>query len=221
MESLPLTKQQYVYHVLRDEIQAGKLRPGDRLALGSLAERFGISQIPVREAIRQLEQEGLVETTPHVKATVKGVTFHEAVWAAELRLVLEPIAAREATPYVTKQVLDELEVLVRAMGECMAEDEFEGYMRSNRVFHETIYRAAPNETLLRMISELWDTAQRFRNLYRQPSHLGASQDDHVKILAALRKGDPSGVENVVRLHRQRNLELLRDWRAAEEPSATE
>lgn len=221
METLPQTKQQYVYHVLRGEIQEGTLRPGDRLALASLAERFGISQIPVREAIRQLEQEGLVETTPHVKALVKGVSHEEAVWAAELRLVLEPVAARDATPHMTEEVLEELEANVRAMSVCMDEGDFDGYFPLNRAFHDAIYRRCPNEILLHFLNELWDMAQRFRNVYQRPSHIGASQDEHVRILEALKAGDPDEVERLVSLHRRRNLELLRAWRISEHPAASQ
>src|SRR5690606_37505722 len=110
-ESLPkhlVTKQQTVYDSLREEILDGALPPGTRLMFAELAQRFDMSPIPVREALRQLERENLIEVHPHVKVVVKAIPLEEAVWASELRMELEPIAVREAMPFVQDRHLREL-----------------------------------------------------------------------------------------------------------------
>ena len=221
MGEVPPTKQQYVYTTLREEIQSGGLLPGDPLTVIGLAERFGVSAIPVREALRQLEQEGLIEMTPHVSVRVKGVSVEEALWAAELRLALEPMAARAAMQAATPALVTELTVQLHAMDSHAACGAFDDYMAANRRFHDAIYGLCPNKTLVKLIHDLWDASQRFRNVYQQEGHLDASRLDHEAMLAALRNHDADALEAATRRHRERNLDTLRAWaeaRATRQPT---
>src|SRR5690606_33778835 len=109
------TKAQYVYESLREEIVQGRLRPGTRLVFSQVASRFGVSPIPVREAVRQLETEGLVELKPHTRVEVTTLPWEQGVWAYELRLALEPLAARDATPFVSEDQLARMGSLLDAM----------------------------------------------------------------------------------------------------------
>jgi DNA-binding GntR family transcriptional regulator len=198
-----LTRQQYVYNLLRQEIQAGTLQPGSRLSLAELSGRFGVSHIPIREALRQLEQEDLVTTTPYAVATVKGVTSEEAAWVAELRLHLEPLAARGATGRIPAGELRALEKILRRMDKVIERDDFEAYAKLNFEFHQTIYKYSPNQRLQRIITELWETANRYAQVYRQPGHMDAGHQDHKEILDALKANAPAEVERLVRRHRTR------------------
>jgi DNA-binding GntR family transcriptional regulator len=198
-----LTRQQYVYNILRREIQAGTLPPGSRLTLAELSGRFGVSHIPIREALRQLEQEDLVATTPYAVATVRGVTPQEAEWVAELRLLLEPVAARDATGRIPDSDLRAIEKVVEDMDEVVEANDVEAYAQLNYEFHRTINKHSPNERLQRIITELWETATRYAQVYRQPGHMDAGHRDHKAIFEALKANDPDEVERLVRRHRSR------------------
>jgi DNA-binding GntR family transcriptional regulator len=198
-----LTRQQHVYNILRQEIQAGALLPGTRLTLAELSNRFGVSHIPIREALRQLEQESLVVTSPYAVATVRGVTAEEAEWVAELRLLLEPVAARGATGRIPAGELRAIEKILESMDDVVERNDVEAYAKLNFDFHQSIYRHSPNERLQRMITELWETATRYAQVYRQPGHMDAGHRDHKAILDALKANDPDEVERLVRRHRTR------------------
>src|SRR5690606_38210377 len=105
-----VTKCRHVYEALREEIIEGDLLPGERLVFSSLAKRFGVSPIPVREAVRRLESEGLVELQPHTKVLVKGFPVEHGIWAFELRAELEPAAIQQAARFVCSDLLDKLAV---------------------------------------------------------------------------------------------------------------
>ena len=110
-----MTKVELVYRSLREEIMLGTLQPGERLLFADLAKRYGVSAIPVREAVRQLESEDLVEFKPHTRVEVKALPYADGVWASEVRVELEPLAARLATPHVTSDRLERLGQIVDAI----------------------------------------------------------------------------------------------------------
>ena len=98
---------------------------------------------------------------------------------------------------------------------------FDDYMAANRRFHDAIYGLCPNKTLVKLIHDLWDASQRFRNVYQQEGHLDASRLDHEAMLAALRNHDADALEAATRRHRERNLDTLRAWaeaRATRQPT---
>lgn len=204
------TKRQYVYDKLRDEIQRSVLPPGTKLVLANLADRFGMSPIPVREALRQLEQEGLVDLTPHAPATVRDISADEAIWAAEIRLLLEPAAARAAVGRVPEATMAELRAILDDMDGVIEQGDIERYQSLNFRFHQLIYECGHNKTLLTMLQELWQIARRYSRLTRASGeHLYRGHRDHRRILRALQSGDPDAVEIATREHRARLLDASR------------
>jgi len=205
---LPETKQQFVRRVLRQEIQDGTLKPGQPLPISEVAARFGVSAIPVREAIGQLAQESLVRLRPHATPVVRGVSVDEAIWTAELRTVLEPIAAREATGRIPEAVIDQLDALAHDMERSMRSQDLATYLVQNRVFHETIYDHCVNRMMHAMLVELWETGHRFQRVYQSREHIRVSQREHHDMVLALRRGDADAMEDLVRRHRERNTAHL-------------
>src|SRR5512133_2830966 len=106
MAIVPKTKNVAVYRKLRQNILKGKLKPGQKIVMADLAKEFGLSETPVREAIRRLESDGYVQFTPHMGAVVTGIDEGQLVEIYLIRSELEALAARLAGAYVTERDLD-------------------------------------------------------------------------------------------------------------------
>ncbi|HZJ08505.1 MAG TPA: GntR family transcriptional regulator [Trueperaceae bacterium] len=210
-----MTKFKYVYESLREEIIEGELRPGERLVFNSLAKRFGVSPIPVREAVRQLESEGLVELLPHTKVMVKGFPVEHGVWTFELRAELEPLALEQATPFVCHDLLARLAALLDRLADLAEPAEFDSFVAGYVEFHDRLFELTPNRRLIEMIEELRAVSRRFHRLYRCRDVLQNSEADLRGILAALRSGDPQAVHELARKHRLAALQHIRAVGAAE------
>lgn len=208
---LPETKQQFVRRVLRQEIQDGTLKPGQPLPISEVAARFGVSTIPVREAIGQLAQESLVRVRPHATPVVRGVSIDEAIWTAELRTVLEPIAAREAVGRIPDAVIEQLDALAHDMERSLRSEDLATYLGQNRVFHESIYEHCVNRMMHAMLVELWETGHRFQRVYQSREHIRVSQREHHDMVLALRRSDADAMQSLVRRHRERNTAHLLEF----------
>ncbi|MGV6802735.1 MAG: GntR family transcriptional regulator [Ruegeria sp.] len=187
-----------VYHQLLDEIRAGTLMPGDRLREIELSERLSVSRTPVREAIRQLEADGLVTHVPRQGATVRSLDYAEVMELYEMRAVLEGTAARLAARAASDVELDELDVLNERLAEAGTGPDA---ARINRVFHATLLDAAKNRFLARSMQSLHKAL-----LILGPSQLLNSARaeeavaEHRCIMAALKARDEDGAESEMRAH---------------------
>lgn len=210
-----MTKFRYVYESLRDEIIEGELMPGERLVFNSLAKRFGVSPIPVREAVRQLESEGLVELLPHTKVMVKGFPVEHGVWAFELRAELEPVAMQQASAFVYRDLLDRLRTLLDEMAAWTDAPTFELFVAGYFDFHDMLFELTPNRRLVEMIKDLRSVSRRFHRIYRCRDVLQNSEADLRRILAALATGDSCEVYELVRQHRLCALRHIQEVGAAD------
>ncbi len=211
MRNAPITKQRFVYREIREDIVTGSLAPGTRLTLADLSQRFSVSPIPIREALRQLEQEGLIEMTPHVKIVVRGVTVEEAIWVAELRVVLEPPAAREAASHLSDADLTVLRHFFGQMEEHAAANEFESFANARNDFNEAFFARLPNERWRDTLKQLIETTRRYRNVIRKVDRLQESWAAMQRIMAALEHGDLDEVETSYRERREWSLRTLQNW----------
>ena len=203
-----MTKFRYVYESLRDEIMEGELRPGERLVFNSLAKRFGVSPIPVREAVRQLESEGLVELLPHTKVTVKGFPVEQGIWAFELRTELEPLALQQAVPFVYRDLVDKLASLVDRLAGLKSREHFDRFVAGYCEFHDKLFALTPNRRMIELILELRSVSRRFHRVYRCYDVLAGSEADLREIVAALRRDDASAVYQITRKHRLAALQHI-------------
>lgn len=214
------TKLMRVYGVLREEILDGHLAPGERLILHDLAARLGVSPIPVREALRLLERDDLVEIQPHTRVAVKALPPEEALWAAELRGVLEPVAARDAAERVGDH---DLANAARALAELrlwLETDHAPGYLASYAEFHDVVLAATPNRRLARAVTELRLVSRRFRAVYREESLARGTERDLTAVYQALEARDKGAAFASMRTHCRRSLAHLRERLAGAAASVT-
>lgn len=184
---------------LLEQIVSGELAPGDRLDPTQVAESYGVSRTPVREAILRLDAQGLLERVPYKGVVVTGVDLALAEDVTALRIQVEALAARTAVPRLTSDVLDRMQEIHDELVAAMSSPEAQSAFRElNREFHLVLYRAAGSSLMLRTIEDLADHAERIR-LHFDVRH-GRAIDDHARILEACRAGDVDAVVAATRDH---------------------
>jgi DNA-binding GntR family transcriptional regulator len=204
---------QAIARQVRDAILDGRLGPGVRIRQEALARRFGVSRIPVREALRLLESQGLVTLVPHSGARVARLDLAEHLELYLIREALEPLAIAESAPHLTDEQLAELHELADEVE--AARDDEQRWLELDRRFHLGSYAAAPLPRLLGMIEELWNTTQHYRRAYR--STLSTDEFtfvdlDHRFILDALDRHDAIDAEQRMRSHIRRTRLTLTERR---------
>ena len=206
------TKSVAVYDAIRKEIVDGKLKPGQKIVMRSLAKQFGLSEIPVREAIRKLESDGFVEFTPHVGAVVTTIDEKEFVETYLIRIELEALATRLAVPHVTAEDIAYLVKKNREMELSLKRNQPEKLGALNKDFHLRIYRAAPFPHLFKLIDELWEKMERTQSVFAcVPERSAESIAEHSEIIEALRARDLAAAETLVKLQKSRTMSALQSF----------
>lgn len=172
---------------LRDAITSGALTPGERLNQAVLAERLGVSRMPVREALRQLQAEGLVTLLPYRGAIVSGLSLRELREIYEIRTALEVLALRIGWEEGGGLALEDMELVLRQMDD--TEDQ-ERWLALNTSFHNLLYGGADRPLLLETIGVLRNKSDRFlRRFAAKRVRTAHAQQEHWSILKALERGD--------------------------------
>jgi DNA-binding GntR family transcriptional regulator len=204
-----VTKQQFVYGLLRSAIIKCELAPGERLVIDELARRFQVSIIPVREALRVLQSEGLVVSVAHTGTTVAPISRASVYEVFTILEGLEVVSTRAAASRATQAELDKLTRIVRAMDEAVVNDHPADWADLNTAFHLAIGRVAGMpllEDMLRRALDNWDRIRRhyFRDVLAR--RIPQAQDEHQLILTQITQRDLPALELTVRAHNQRALE---------------
>ena len=208
------TKNVAVYNKLRQGIIKGKLKPGQKVVMAELAKTFGLSETPVREAIRRLESEGYIDFTPHMGAIVTKIDEGELVEIYLIRIALEELATRLASPHITEKDIDFLNKKNSEMEMAIQQNRYEILAAMNKAFHLRIYKAAPFPRLYKMICDLWDTFERWPSVFAYvPERAAASVEEHKKIIQALRAGDMEQADRLIKEQKERTLEALQKYMA--------
>jgi DNA-binding GntR family transcriptional regulator len=190
------SKAQAVYDLIRQRILDFHYEPGQALSIDGLARELGVSKIPIREAIRQLEAERFVETVLHVGARVAPISLAQAEQIYPIRHALCDLGVRLAVPLIDDVTLDFLEVLQRQMEAATKVRDTATVDRLNREFHLKIVEAAGNPELYQLYRDLMHRCSRFRaGVSLTHRRAVAVMIEHRAILAALRARD---VEEAVR-----------------------
>jgi DNA-binding GntR family transcriptional regulator len=205
----PRSLGEAVYEALKTAIIKGDLRSGQRLVEQQLSNRLQTSRIPIREAIKKLEQEDLVEKMANKGWVVRNITKEEIEDTFGIRAVLESYAAYLATERVTDTLIARLESAIRAYREALAHRDTEALMAANTQFHELIYKAAGSQKLYSLINNFRDFIARYRRaLLANLDFAKISLDDHVQMVSAMRKKDKERVESLVRTHILRGKSIV-------------
>jgi DNA-binding GntR family transcriptional regulator len=184
---------------LREAILTGRLKPGERLVEGRLAEELGVSRNPVREAIRALATEGLVEVTARRGASVASISDREAREMIEVRALLEGQNARLAARRQDKETIKRIETILNKGNKAVAAGHYDQLFDLNQQFHSELANAGQNRVLGDMLQNLRDrTATLFSP--RDPGRQARSWSEHAGILRAIVAGDERAAAELAAEH---------------------
>jgi DNA-binding GntR family transcriptional regulator len=196
------TKADFAYEALRQAIVTGVLEPGQQINPKQVAADLGMSIIPVREAMRRLEQDGLLVIRPYVGAEVKELPVAELCENLLIRSQLESLAAELTAPLVTDGLLADLEDQLGAQETCIVDKRFDEFGEFNRRFHMTMYDVIKERRLIKLIDQIWDQVPRAASVFTLvPERAIVAYQEHILILAALRDRDASRASTLVREHK--------------------
>ena len=199
-----LSEGEAAYEALLAAIKTGTFVPGDRLREVDISQRLGLSRTPIREALRRLESDGIVEHRARIGAVVRKLNYAEVVELYEMRLVLERTAAELAAKHAIAAEIDELEALNTQIESCV-DDAAQG-AAINQQFHQTLYQAARNRFLV-------DAARSYSNalLLLGPTTLADAERvkmvcrQHAAIIDAIRNADEEAAGAAAEAHLQTSL----------------
>lgn len=193
---------------LREMINNGSLRDGERLVERDLASHFDVSRIPMREAIRQLEHEGLVEIFRNRGAIVRTLTVDDLNEIYQLRALLEGEAIFQSVSNLSADNLARAELTHTLLASCT---KFELQGQLNREFHDLLYSGCENHRLLTMINDSRNQIERYEYLQRKLlSETPLFQDDHASILIACKQRNAEQARTEVKRHIQIAGKMLQD-----------
>jgi GntR family transcriptional regulator, rspAB operon transcriptional repressor len=196
------TRADDVYRTIKADIVSLKLKPGSMVQEETLAQQLGVSRTPVREALRRLGQEGLVYTAPKKGTLIAPVSIDDIREVFQLRLALEPLAARLATPHIPQEEIDSLRShhVPPAQGAS-------GLILDYRDLHLSIRRHCGNRRLESILEQLIVDTHRVLSLSNQ-QYLLQSLEHHLKVLDAFQSRDADAAEAAMREHILRSQQLL-------------
>ncbi len=196
------------YQQIKEEILTNRLRPGDPLRVEHFIKSLNLSRTPLREAIQQLEKEGLVEIRPRMGSFVSHIELREIIEMYQVRAVLEGFAARLAAGRVSPDRLAGVEEQLtrQSPGD---QTDYTALSNAGLALHRLIVESCGNVVLTRFVVSLQDHFRRFRAVHPQlPERVLDFHEEHLQILDALKKADGARAEHLVQRHLERAAELL-------------
>jgi DNA-binding GntR family transcriptional regulator len=215
----PKTAQQAVVEALRHDITTGKLAPGSWIVQDAVAEQFGMSRIPVREALKTLQAEEYITYVPHSGYRVAKLSLNDLIEVFKLRTILEEALIRDAMPGVTDEIVDEMRRCNAEMEASAAAGDLISVGVANRHFHFLTFEGSGMARTKRIVTQLWNTADAYRPLYAPLLDMAKVASEHVLMIDAMADRD---VERMVALnheHRSHAIEPIHRILGAEAADA--
>jgi DNA-binding GntR family transcriptional regulator len=207
----PPTAQEAVLSELRRAILTGELRPGEQVRQDALAEQFGVSRVPLREALKILEGEGQVTYRPHRGYFVAELDVADLREVYRLRELLETEAVRAAIPRLRDIDVDEIATEAAEVDRAAAAGDVLAMSAANRRLHFRLIEAAQMPRLARLVRILWDATDAYRSLYyASVDHRRAVHEEHQAIVAALQERDVEETVRVLTEHRDHAVAAVTD-----------
>lgn len=202
--AVALTKNAYAYEELRRRILTGDIPQGSVLSQSQLAQEIGVSTTPLREALRRLAAEGLVQLESHRDARVASLTAEEARDLYVIRENLDPLAAGLAADSRTPADIANIESTLKQLTPLHDATDLAA-MTVHREFHRAIYGASHNPLLIGILEGLWDKADRYRQIGLQGQKDSENdrirvQEEHIQIAAAVVAGDAAQAREIMQQH---------------------
>ncbi len=193
------TLREKILEKIREDILKGNLRPGEKVAEPELAANFGISRTPIREAFRQLESEGYLTVIPRKGAVVASLSERDVAEFYAIKSILEGYAARIAAERLSEKDLERLEAINERLEKLAKEGDVKTFFRVHNEFHELFIKAAGNDKLGDLITQLVMKFNRPRLASLSlPGRMEISVQEHRKIIEAFRHKDGEKADNLVR-----------------------
>lgn len=193
-----------VFNAIREAILEGSYKQGDVLRESTIAIELGVSRTPVREAIRQLELEGLVQSIPNKETVVAGITDEDVQDIYLIRSRLEGLAARKAAERITEEDLQEMEEVLALTAFYVEKNEINQLKELDHKFHDIIYSATHSKTLNHMLSDFHQYVQKARKAsFATPGRAKEVLAEHQSIFYALKERDGDKVEKLIDEHIQK------------------
>ena len=200
-ESRPVALVDWAYRSIKDALLALEIPPGAQLCADELAQRFGVSRTPVREALLRLEQDGLVRTVPRVGTFAAEITASDLQELFELRELLEVHCAKKAATSLSEEDLKTVDRLIEQAKSAVDGHDPDAFQRSEIEFHELLLERAGNRRLLEVMSGLHDLTHRQRVMsLGLRDNIERSLVEHVAVAEALRKRSKSEAGRLMGVH---------------------
>jgi DNA-binding GntR family transcriptional regulator len=209
----PISKTQQAYEFLKNNILEGSYGPGQRIVIDQVAKELGLSTIPIREAIRQLESDGLIQYKPYSGAIVSGINETEYIEVLTVLSVLEGYATALSSRNFTSGHIEQLSQINKQMEEALQDFDFERFGQLNRQFHAVIYEECGNTFLL---EEIRQSQQRLDRVRRSiftllPQRTKQSIEEHAAIIKLFEQGTSfKEIEETVRNHRINTINAFKN-----------
>lgn len=199
-----------VFHRIREDILAGKYAQNDELREAAISKAMGVSRTPVREALRQLELEGLVTIIPNKGAYVNGITAKDIFDIYEIRSYLEGLCARWACRNITGEQLEELDEITYLSDFHIQKEHWEQIFELDNRFHLLLYEACGSTVLEHILSDYHHYVERVRkNTLSSQERARQAAEEHRAILDAVRRQDEELAEKLANDHIDRSLENIK------------
>jgi DNA-binding GntR family transcriptional regulator len=205
------TTTDYLAAALRTAIYDGQFADGEELNQVELAQFFGVSRVPIREALRQLQAEGLVQNIAHHRTIVAGLTLPQIIELIEMRAVLESYMLRKGAPKLNKANLDRLRRI------CDETDTLKDYgsrwVLKNWEFHRTLYAAAASQAMVDAVERIHLKIERYARQAGTADRQRQAAAEHRLILKAIQRGDHTKAATLLEQHILHTGEVIRQHRA--------
>jgi DNA-binding GntR family transcriptional regulator len=194
--------REVAYERIKDAIQHADLTPGQPLSETQLSKLLGISRTPIREAIQQLSQEGLLRVIPGRAVTIASRSVQDVLNAVHLRALLEPELARLVAMSVNPSQQEGLEQTLHDMEKAIREDNPAAWSKANTRYHQILSDACPNPLLGELVLQMCNRVHHLANIDSQtnPSRLAACTEEHKRIVTAIVTRDAEAAERAMRDH---------------------
>lgn len=213
------TKADYVYKALIQDITEGKYNGGERIVVSAVSQKYGISPIPVREAIQRLAQDGYVEIEPHVGARVVHMDYGHLWEIMLLREQIEPLTAKLAVRDIGPEDIAYLDELNRQMETSLEESDPDAYEKLNREFHQFVYNKCRYKTIRDLTNTLWQQSALSRTVLLDGKINAASHQDHIEWVEKIKERDEDAVFKIVQRHKERAFKRFQEKYGIKDESA--
>ncbi len=203
------SKAEQAYQAVKGRIVEGTYTPGYRLVLGAIAKDLGFSVVPVREAIRRLEAEGLVTFERNVGATVAGIDPTEYLYTMQTLSIVEGAATALSAPLIDSGAVARARAVNQEMRECLEHFDPVRFTQLNQDFHSVLFEHCPNPHILDLVHRGWNRLAAIRSSTFRfvPGRARDSVDEHENLLKLIETGaDADTTEKAARLHRTATLD---------------